>query len=881
MVVVIALFNLCFLGACGGGGGGGGGGGSGTGVSTGVSDQITTTSVLLGKSIPLTWSGASFSFEDDEGDRWTYTRMGSARVAGAGALDLVGKWELVALEGAPGPVDASNSVWSFLEDGTYRWYFRYEGYFSFDGTGRWNLIGTALYVDGIVAQTILGEASGAHSGCEVIINPQGPGFLKVINELGEDLNVMFLDLPFGATVRPGACELYGMSVGPHAVELVGAASGDRRTESFSLADGSVRTLLITSGFLAQSESSGGGDGTDEQDVEPGPGGGADVAPAPPAAPVLLSPAPAAVIAQNEASVPCDPDSDRGSGFSIRFDWSDVDSSAGIRGYHLYVTKTDAVFPLVNTFVTASEYLYLACNSFVIDENLSGWEWSVQAEDLLGNISDAGGPSSFSFAPCRLADGNACGVASGTNPFPWASGNDSRTADAFITSSLGGNNAANTNYGAEEVLAIKHDTWLPGNNRKAYLRFDLGGAVRPFTEATLRLTYAGTNRDPPANPSTYSVYGLVDGHPGEEWDERTITWNNAPGNNGSSAGDLLPGDVAFLGSFTLNVAEISPGALVQFSSPGLLEFIRRDTNGVVTLILTRAERNFSIEYFASRESASFPAPALELRSAPTGGTVPAAGTRFDTELQPGVWHGFSLGKSSEQRVYLVDLSPLAPPAEGDFIERSVVQPEFDGNAWWDVLRVSIPSDASPLAASVEVYDVAELPLVADYDFELQPGEWHGFVVGESSARRVYLVEISPLEPSTDGATIERYVVQPEFDAAANRWRDVLRVATPVGALPLLVNIRIYEAGGLPIIADFDVELQPGQWQGYTLGESRERRAYVVEISPLEPSTDGATIERYVVQPEFDGTTWWDVLRVAIPEGAQALRVNLRVYAKAPD
>ncbi len=881
LIVLVALLNLCLLSACGGGGGGG------DGNPMAGPNPVGATSTILGKGVQLSWGTGSFSFEDDGGDLWTYVRMGSARTATGAAADLVGKWELVALEGALGPVDSSNSVWGFLADGTYQWYFRYPGYFDLSGSGRWHLIGTVLYIDGIVAETILAEATGSHSGCELVNDPQAPGFLKVINDLNEDVDVMFLELPFGATIRPGACELYGLPVGTQAVEFVAVASGARRTESFGLGEGTVRTVVITSGFLVQSDGPAGGDGSEGPEAAPdawdtsGEDGDPDVATAPPAVPRLLSPPRGFVVPQNNPLIPCDADPERGYGFSIRFDWDDVDSPGGIRGYHVYVKKQDAVFPLVDTFVTDSEYLHVSCNGFVIDENLSGWEWSVQAEDLRGNVSELTEPNRFSFSPCRLPDGTACGTTSGTAPTPWVSGSALHTADAFITSSIGSNNAANTNYGAIEVLAVKHDTGLPGNNRKTYIRFDLSGAVPPFAEATLRLTYAGTNRDRPANPSTYSVYGLVDGHPGENWDEGTITWNNAPGNSVSSAGGLLPGDVMFLGAFTLNVPTMALGAPVSFSSPELLDFVQRDTNGVVTLILTRLERNFSIEYFASRESPDLPPPSLELRPAARGATESAESARFDIELRPGVWHGSALSKSSERLVYLVDLSPLEPPAAGGFIERYVVQPEFDGTAWWDVLRVMIPSDASSLLTGVEVYGMTALPVVADFDCELQPGEWHGFVVGESSARRAYLVEISPLEPSTDGATVERYVVQPEFDAAAGTWRDVLRVATPAGALPLLVNVRIYEATELPIIADFDVELQPGEWQGYILGESSQRRAFVVEISPLEPSTDGATIERYVVQPEHDGTTWQDVLRMVIPENQPPLRANVRVYAKSPD
>ena len=120
--------------------------------------------------------------------------------------------------------------------------------------------------------------------------------------------------------------------------------------------------------------------------------------------------------------------------------------------------------------------------------------------------------------------------------------DGNGADTFVRSSLGGNNAANTNYGSWARVGIKRDTALPGNNRKGYIRFDIS-SVRPGIEyASLEFVYAGTTPDPPANPSTYLVYGLNDEHVGEFWDESTITWNNAPGNNVSSTNGVLSKEI---------------------------------------------------------------------------------------------------------------------------------------------------------------------------------------------------------------------------------------------------------------------------------------------------------------------------------------------------
>ena len=78
---------------------------------------------------------------------------------GAGDLDLVGTWALSALEGAPGPVDASNGTWTFRGDGTYAWFFQYPGFFDLSGSGTYNYDAPDLAVTGVVANTILAEQS--------------------------------------------------------------------------------------------------------------------------------------------------------------------------------------------------------------------------------------------------------------------------------------------------------------------------------------------------------------------------------------------------------------------------------------------------------------------------------------------------------------------------------------------------------------------------------------------------------------------------------------------------------------------------------------------------------------------------------------------------
>lgn len=70
---------------------------------------------------------------------------------------LVGDWEITSLEGAPGPVDDSNSVWTFRSDGTYQWFFYYPDFWDLAGSGNYSLDGRTLTTDGTFANTVISE----------------------------------------------------------------------------------------------------------------------------------------------------------------------------------------------------------------------------------------------------------------------------------------------------------------------------------------------------------------------------------------------------------------------------------------------------------------------------------------------------------------------------------------------------------------------------------------------------------------------------------------------------------------------------------------------------------------------------------------------------
>ena len=113
-----------------------------------------------------------------------------------------------------------------------------------------------------------------------------------------------------------------------------------------------------------------------------------------------------------------------------------------------------------------------------------------------------------------------------------------------------------------------------------------------------------------------------------------------------------------------------------------------------------------------------------------------------------------------------------------------------------------------------------------------------------------------------------------------WNDVLRVTISPWTEPFTANLRVYSTAEMPVAAEFETELQPGEWTGLPLQLSAVKGAYVVEVNPLEAPEGSQWLEQAVVRPEFDGKHWHDVVRLLLPEGQPSLNVQVRVYRWVP-
>ena len=153
-------------------------------------------------------------------------------------------------------------------------------------------------------------------------------------------------------------------------------------------------------------------------------------------------------------------------------------------------------------------------------------------------------------------------------------------------------------------------------RKVWMRFDLSGqTVDRNRPATLTLH---TSKDISPTDWDIELYGLLEGFKPTggsqdiDWSERSLTWNNAPGNDTISP-TAFGKSVKFITTTRVNVDRVSKpaGSFFTFNIRSLKPFLQPD--GTVTLILSTSSGRHQVLNFASRENKTFPGPLLTIQS----------------------------------------------------------------------------------------------------------------------------------------------------------------------------------------------------------------------------------------------------------------------------
>ncbi|MDZ7619101.1 MAG: autotransporter-associated beta strand repeat-containing protein [Patescibacteria group bacterium] len=194
--------------------------------------------------------------------------------------------------------------------------------------------------------------------------------------------------------------------------------------------------------------------------------------------------------------------------------------------------------------------------------------------------------------------------------------------------------SNSNYGGGSTFSVRFSPGTSNQHRyeKSYVRFAEDGVVIASTAAAaLEFYYAREGS------ATFQLYGLIDAslvpggygtdRLGEDWLETgtgSITWNNAPGNDGvptsGSGANAFDANAVFLYEFTTAGIGYVVTNNTQAKTDALVDFLRDDRNGLVTfMIRAKSESTLQARFSSKEASGGTFSPRLEI--------LPAVSTTF--------------------------------------------------------------------------------------------------------------------------------------------------------------------------------------------------------------------------------------------------------------
>jgi hypothetical protein len=289
--------------------------------------------------------------------------------------------------------------------------------------------------------------------------------------------------------------------------------------------------------------------------------------------------------------------------------------------------------------------------------------------------------------------------------------------------------------------------------------------------------------------------------------------------------------------------------------------------------------------------------------PKGNAYASVFRDFDAKLEPGVWHGWVLAPTSTDCAYLAKVTPLPHETGSALIDKVVIQSEWNGTAWYDVLRITAPANqGQDLDVRVRVFkisgnsstppnDAAVIRSHAAFAGNLEPGIWHGWVLGNTRTDAAYLVKVTPDSGAINRSVLlEKVVVQSEYNGSI--WQDVVRIMSPANQATLPVQVRVFQVAprqpddnpatlaSISQIRSMTASFEPGIWHGYALAQASPDRAYVSKITPLPFETLAPPLEKVVFQSEWNGSVWNDVLRVMSPSGSAVWSGHISVFEVSP-
>ena len=99
------------------------------------------------------------------------------------------------------------------------------------------------------------EQSGGNDDCDVVVNANGPGFLKVVNNMNERADVFLSEYAFSALLNGHSCEIYGLNIGLRKIEISICADNECKTYSTTkkttilIEDGKTKIIELTGDYF--------------------------------------------------------------------------------------------------------------------------------------------------------------------------------------------------------------------------------------------------------------------------------------------------------------------------------------------------------------------------------------------------------------------------------------------------------------------------------------------------------------------------------------------------------------------------------------------------------------------------------------------------------
>ncbi len=191
----------------------------------------------------------------------------------------------------------------------------------------------------------------------------------------------------------------------------------------------------------------------------------------------------------------------------------------------------------------------------------------------------------------------------------------RGKDSYIQSS----EKSQRTFGDDPYFRVKHSTLAPDLNRRGYIGFDLekfAGQTIEDAELVLSIEPSDLGFATLVPDSSFAVYGVTD-ESSDDWDEHGISWKGAPAHDPTQKDRHLPDlkNAVLLGRFHIDQG-VSRGTRT-LRGQALVDFLRQDTNGIVTFIICRVTdettRDGLVHAFATKENGSNMPPLLRVKA----------------------------------------------------------------------------------------------------------------------------------------------------------------------------------------------------------------------------------------------------------------------------